>query len=112
MKLMEHWGNGIPRIIKMVKAAGLREPEFIDGDVDLRINIYRAQNRVIGSNNEPNLEMNLINLLLEKPKMTQKKLALALNISESSVKRLLAKLQAERKIGREGNRRSGKWIVL
>ena len=41
--LIEHWGSGIPRIIDKVKAAGLREPEFIGGEVDLRINIYRGQ---------------------------------------------------------------------
>lgn len=44
MNLIEHWGSGIPRIIGKVKAAGLREPEFIGGEVDLRINIYRSQN--------------------------------------------------------------------
>ena len=43
MNLIEHWGSGIPRIIVKVKAAGLREPEFIGGEVDLRINIYRGQ---------------------------------------------------------------------
>ena len=43
MNLIEHWGSGIPRIIGKVKAAGLQEPEFIGGDVDLRINIYRSQ---------------------------------------------------------------------
>ncbi len=43
MNLIEHWGSGIPRIISKVKAAGLREPEFIGGEVDLRINIYRGQ---------------------------------------------------------------------
>ena len=43
MNLIEHWGSGIPRIIDKVKAAGLREPEFIGGEVDLRINIYRSQ---------------------------------------------------------------------
>lgn len=37
MNLIEHWGSGIPRIIDKVKAAGLREPEFIGGEVDLRI---------------------------------------------------------------------------
>ena len=42
MNLIEHWGSGIPRIIGKVKAAGLREPEFIGGEVDLRINIYRG----------------------------------------------------------------------
>ena len=43
MNLIEHWGSGIPRIIGKVKAAGLREPEFIGGEVDLRINIYRGK---------------------------------------------------------------------
>ena len=43
MNLIEHWGSGIPRILDKVKAAGLREPEFIGGEVDLRINIYRGQ---------------------------------------------------------------------
>ncbi len=43
MNLIEHWGSGIPRIIDKVKAAGLREPEFVGGEVDLRINIYRGQ---------------------------------------------------------------------
>ena len=43
MNLIEHWGSGIPRIISKVKSAGLQEPEFIGGEVDLRINIYRKQ---------------------------------------------------------------------
>lgn len=43
MNLIEHWGSGIPRIMGNVKAYGLREPEFIGGEVDLRINIYRTQ---------------------------------------------------------------------
>ena len=52
MNLIEHWGSGIPRIIGKVKAAGLREPEFIGGEVDLRINIYRGQiDAVAGSGN-------------------------------------------------------------
>ena len=42
MNLIEHWGSGIPRIVDEVKSAGLREPEFIGGEVDLRINIYRG----------------------------------------------------------------------
>ena len=43
MNLIEHWESGIPRIVDKVKAAELREPEFIGGEVDLRINIYRGQ---------------------------------------------------------------------
>ena len=55
MNLIEHWGSGIPRIIDKVKAAGLREPEFIGGEVDLRINIYRGQvDGTIVDLNDPN----------------------------------------------------------
>ena len=43
MNLIEQWGRDIPRSIEKVKAAGLRESEFIGGEVDLRINIYRDQ---------------------------------------------------------------------
>lgn len=43
MHLIEHWGSGIPRVLSQVKEAGLREPEFIDSDIDLRINIYRKE---------------------------------------------------------------------
>lgn len=55
MNLIEHWGSGIPRIIGKVKAAGLREPEFIGGEVDLRINIYRGQSNDIGTKNSVNI---------------------------------------------------------
>lgn len=41
MNLIEHWGSGIPRIIRKIREAGLREMEFLGGDVDLKINIYR-----------------------------------------------------------------------
>ena len=54
MNLIEHWGSGIPRIIDKVKAAGLREPEFIGGEVDLRINIYRGQVDGTVDLNDPN----------------------------------------------------------
>lgn len=41
MGLIEHWGSGILRIMQEVREAGLREPEFLGGDTDLRVNIYR-----------------------------------------------------------------------
>ena len=57
--MIEHWGSGIPRIIGKVKAAGLREPEFIGGEVDLRINIYRSQiDNIVGTNNADKLPAN------------------------------------------------------
>ena len=46
-------GEAAPRIIGKVKAAGLREPEFIGGEVDLRINIYRGQIDLNSANKVP-----------------------------------------------------------
>ena len=60
MNLIEHWGSGVPRIIDKVKAAGLREPEFIGGEVDLRINIYRRQNNDNNIKNGVNVDANSI----------------------------------------------------
>ena len=60
MNLIKHWGSGIPRIIDKVKAARLREPEFIGGEVDLRINIYRGQNNDNNIKNGVNADTNSI----------------------------------------------------
>ncbi len=51
MNLIEHWSSGIPRIIQGAKEMALKEPEFIGGDVDLRINIYRSS-EIDTQNNE------------------------------------------------------------
>lgn len=40
---IEKWGTGIPRIIKSCKEFGIREPEFIEMGMDIRVNLYRDQ---------------------------------------------------------------------
>jgi ATP-dependent DNA helicase RecG len=52
MGYIEHWGSGILRVIRQVCDAGLLEPEFLGGDTDLRINIYRAGMAVSSENEE------------------------------------------------------------
>lgn len=131
MNLIEHWGSGIPRIIARVKAAGLLEPEFIGGEVDLRINIYRGQTGVNNLKNDPDdlnssfkdelddlncdskndLEFRLIEVIRRNPEMTQKDLGEKLSVSASTVKRILMKMKQEGKVIREGSNRKGKWIL-
>ncbi len=67
MNLIEHWGSGIPRIIGKVKAAGLREPEFIGGEVDLRINIYRGQIDLNNASKVPDNAKRMPNTIKEVP---------------------------------------------
>lgn len=117
MKLMEHWGSGIPRIIDRVVAAGLREPELIDGDADLRINIYRRQNGDNGDNVTKNVtidtnEDKIIALIISNPTITQAKLANEMDVTTRTVKRILSKLQADGTVRREGTNRKGRWIIV
>lgn len=49
MNLIEGWGTGIPRLLREMKEYGLPEPEFVDMEIALRINLYRAADTVQGS---------------------------------------------------------------
>ncbi len=42
MNLIEGWGTGIPRLFREMKEYGLPDPEFVDMEIALRINLYRA----------------------------------------------------------------------
>lgn len=42
MNLIEGWGTGIPRLIREMEEYGLQEPEFMDMEVALRVNLYRS----------------------------------------------------------------------
>ena len=61
MNLIEHWGSGIPRIIEIINTAGLRPPEFIGGDIDLKVNIYRDQSARAADNTAAHEPNDLIN---------------------------------------------------
>ena len=129
MNLIEHWGSGIPRIIDKVKAAGLREPEFIGGEVDLRINIYRGQvdtnnatinandtkNGVNGVNNGTNgtevpfdKEQTQIEKLLQiiekNPSATQAYYAEEMGISKRTISRMFASLQEKGRLVQNGTK--------
>ena len=54
-------------------------------------------------------EKQLLQLLEQNPKITQKQIQTKLNLSLSTVKRLMAELQVKGLIVRIGNNRSGEW---
>ena len=45
MNIMEHWGSGIPRIIRRCREFGLEEPELLEIAGNFRINLYRYPDR-------------------------------------------------------------------
>ena len=102
----------------------IREPEFIEMGMDIRVNLYRDVNGVNGSQNGVNETKfdtihdtndtdseKIIALMKANPEITQKKLQEDTMLSLSTVKRIVADLQGEGKVAREGNNRTGKWIV-
>ena len=141
MNLIEHWGSGIPRIIDKVKAAGLREPEFIGGEVDLRINIYRGQvdtnNAIINANGTKNgangvkcgaddgtngaeVSLNkeqtqiekLLQIIEKNPSATQAYYAEKMGISKRTVSRMFASLQEKGRLVQGGTKRKANWKII
>ena len=141
MNLIEHWGSGIPRIIDKVKAAGLREPEFIGGEVDLRINIYRGQvatnNAMINANGTKNgtngvkcgvddganiaeVPLNkeqtqiekLLQIIEKNPSATQAYYAEKMGISKRTISRMFASLQEKGRLVQGGTKRKANWKII
>ena len=141
MNLIEHWGSGIPRIIDKVKAAGLQEPEFIGGEVDLRINIYRGQvdtnNAIINANDTKNgangvkcgaddgtngaeVPLNkeqtqiekLLQIIEKNPSATQAYYAEEIGVSKRTVSRMFVSLQEKGILVQSGTKRKANWTVI
>ena len=141
MNLIEHWGSGIPRIIDKVKASGLQEPEFIGGEVDLRINIYRGQvdtnNAIINANSTKNsangvkcgvddgtnsaeVPLNkeqtqiekLLQIIEKNPSATQAYYAEEIGVSKRTVSRMFVSLQEKGILVQSGTKRKANWTVI
>ena len=137
MNLIEHWGSGIPRILDKVKAAGLQEPEFIGGEVDLRINIYRGQvdtnSAMINANdikngdngvncgtdgdevplNKEQMQLEKLLQIIEKnPFATQAYYAEKIGVSKRTVSRMFASLQEKGRLVQNGTKRKSNWKII
>lgn len=138
MKIIEKWGSGIPRVIKECSDYGLPEPQFIDFDGDFRVNLFRINrdnefsygtidtnknhfvtiNDIVGTNfgtiqcvSKTSLKDNILKLMRQNPRITQKEIQEKSEVSIRSVKRAIADLQKQGYVIRKGNNRSGEWIV-
>ncbi len=57
MNIMEHWGSGIPRIVRRCKELGLEEPELTEIAGSFRINLYRFSDKTrIGKSADKEME--------------------------------------------------------
>lgn len=140
MHLIEGWGTGIPRLLQDMKDYGLAEPEFIDMEIALRINLYRGN--IVGENStktiekiktseetsiesketsgETDIETNIRNKttaervieeLKNDPSITQKHLAEKIGLSYAGTRYVMKKLLEEGILERTGSTKKGRWII-
>ena len=129
MNLIEKWGSGFPRIFRDCRDYGLQEPEIIDFDGDLRVNLYRITDQTsdqtkktdqtpktdqTGTNMPVKLnekEKVILSYLQKKPDGTQHEIAEATSLSLSTIKYYMKKLQEKGCLQRMGTHRKGYWAV-
>jgi len=129
MNLIEKWGSGFPRIFRDCRNYGLQEPEIIDFDGDLRVNLYRITDQTsdqtkktdqtpktdqTGTNMPVKLnekERVILSYLQKKPDGTQHEIAEATSLSLSTIKYYMKKLQEKGCLQRMGTHRKGYWVV-
>lgn len=118
MNLLEQWGSGFPRIFRDCQDYGLKEPEIIDFEGDLRVNLYRRTDQTTNQTGI-NLSVNLTdkeNIVLpylqKRPDSTQQKIAAATSMSLGTIKYHTKKLQEKGCLQRIGTHRKGSWGVI
>lgn len=138
MNLIEGWGTGIPRLIRQMKEYGLREPEFIDMDVALRINLYRLADEIQYSTvklpesalkvrdnakvrskcaqSALNLDLSeqeklVVSYIDKNESITSAKLMQLLNVKKRRAQIILSNLTALGIIRREGISRNTKYVI-
>ena len=139
MNLIEKWGSGFPRILRDCRDYGLREPEILDFDGDLRVNLYRKTDQTTDQTpktdqtNWPNQLTKLKNTdqtgtnlsvklndkeeailayIQKKPDSTQSEIAMATSLSLGTIKYHTKKLQEKGCLKRMGTHRKGYWSVI
>lgn len=119
-------GSGVRNLFKYSKYYSGKEPQFVEGDVfkivvpldekftgenptqsPTQLTTQLTTQLMIGTS-----EKIILELLRNEPAISQKEIALRLNMNANTVKYYIRKMQKNGKIIREGTNRKGKWIIL
>ena len=114
---IESWGRGIQKIRDACKNLGTDEPEYMVHGEDIMVKFKALQSAKVpyfkASNEalDEALEMRLLNLIKEQPRLTQKEMVVMLNTSRATVQRLMKELENAQRIERKGGKRYGYWEI-
>ncbi len=119
MNIMEHWGSGIPRIIRRCKELGLEEPGLLEIAGCFRINLFRFSDKTrIGKNTDKirkstdkvwkstdklnDNQKKIIQHIEERGAITNKEVQRLLNVKDSRALKILKELVAAGVLKKEG----------
>lgn len=127
MKIIEGWGIGLPRLYSQCKAMNLPEPKFVEFGDGIKVTLYRKTGSewVIGTTQSTQFsprsdekhslsdtEIKIIDAMKANSSVSQSQLARQLEMNVNAVKYYVRSLSKRNLIARQGNNRSGEWIVL
>ena len=131
MRIIEKWGSGVPRIIRECKEYGLHDPQFIDFDGDVRVNMFRItykENRGTTQTTQTTQTTTqtdysviqeltrddklILSKISQKPENSQKEIAIELGWTVDRVKYYLNKMKKQNIIKRVGSSHNGHWELL
>lgn len=118
---MERKGSGFEKIISgyefQVNYSEEKKPSFRSDRYQFTVimpNLNYGEEIESKASNEAldaALEMRLLNLLEEQPKLTQKEMIVILDTSRATLQRLMKELENDQRIERKGGKRYGYWEV-
>ena len=106
----EGWSTGIRSIASSCKEYGLPDPKFIDNGLDFKVVLYK---KVHDGNSSQSFDLKegIMKCMEGNDQLRIKDLAESCDVSEKTIKRYIRDLKDEGMIHREGNAKSGRWIV-
>lgn len=132
--LVRELNEGVKRIYADMKEQNLDSPIYTENDQsvtlilknkidernlkakaggEVRTNQGTDQaNQAADQANQNSVENRILDIIRSNPKVTQVQIAGALNISKSTVKYYIGKMEKAQRIKREGTSQKGKWVIL
>ena len=125
--LIERYGSGIMRIMKICDEYGVMSPKFEEHCSGFRVTLYKAKNSELGNvpgNVPENVPGNapenvfqhriseIIKLIQENSQISMREMSIKLNVNIKTVKRDLQKLKQAGLLKRVGPDKGGHWEVI
>lgn len=122
LNIIENWGTGVQRSIKLCEEAGVSIPEFIEMNTGIRVNFYRPSYVNDKVNDKVNAKVNAkVNLsenalkiheiIISNPYVTRNEIANKIHKSESTVNRGIKELKGNGILDEKTSDKNGKWVI-